>query len=175
MDNIADPAEHQIAVECLVVISRIDERNPELKLNGAAINLIALINEAIHKFWNNWISDKANQNVLSNHCNGTSMVRNPFSRRPSKDFLKPPVSPTSSTSPTSVSPVDNKELKLRSNSTNLDFSFKKNERLARKLFFDLRQDGSPGTMSFLAEACVRHAFGVNWSSEKIGNLITGEE
>lgn len=37
-------------------------------------------------------------------------------------------------------------------------AFEKHERLARRLFFDLPQDGSAGTMSYLACSCVKLAF-----------------
>ncbi|KAI8814804.1 glycosyl hydrolases family 15-domain-containing protein [Cladochytrium replicatum] len=109
LDAIRDPAERQIAVECLMVISRIEERNPEIKVKGATIDLMKIIRDAVQRFWSQWIG-------VNGKALGVSAAH--------------------------------------------DVTFERNERLARRLFFDLAQDGKDGTMGYLATSCVRLVFDV---------------
>ena len=181
LDNIYDPAEHQIAVECLVVISRIEERNPELTLVGSVIDLKKLITEAIKQFWDKWISEQAHQSIVTPLIARASILQkvvDSVSLTPITASI--PIN-TTKYSPLGVEGVqtvsrrlgekesgDEQRTGLRFNletssgqspqGTNL--SFEHNDRLARRIFFDLRQDGVDGTMSYLASACVRLAFGI---------------
>ncbi|KAJ3272324.1 hypothetical protein HDV01_005758 [Terramyces sp. JEL0728] len=183
LDNIVDPAEHQIATECLVVISRIEERNPELSLSGRTINMIDLINEAISQFWDKWISEKSNENVVTPlihkapiiHQAVQSVVSTPITKNaPAHNDEDTPISLEAvQTAARRISEVPPKESGLHADfearptvttKAGSDLSYERNQRLARRIFFDLRQDGPQGTMSYLAIACVRHAFGVSWSN-----------
>ena len=107
LDVIRDPAERQIAVECMMVISKIIDRNPEASPNGEVIDIMRIIREAMIRFWKKWIIDG---------FSGTS---------------------------------DQAGQKLQDS-----WGFDKNERMARRLFFDLPQDGPNGTMSYLAGSCL---------------------
>ncbi|KAH8551679.1 glycosyl hydrolases family 15-domain-containing protein [Umbelopsis sp. PMI_123] len=51
---ISDPAERQVAVETLTVISKIQERNPEMKIMDHHIDITLIMNQAIESFWNKW-------------------------------------------------------------------------------------------------------------------------
>jgi len=51
---IADPAERQVAVETLTVISKIQDRNPEMKIMDHDINITQIMNQAVESFWNKW-------------------------------------------------------------------------------------------------------------------------
>ncbi|KAI9091438.1 glycosyl hydrolases family 15-domain-containing protein [Phlyctochytrium arcticum] len=57
LDVIRDPAERQIAVECLMVVSRIGERNPEIRLRKGCLEVMAIIRDAIERFWEGWVRD----------------------------------------------------------------------------------------------------------------------
>lgn len=43
-----------------------------------------------------------------------------------------------------------------------DWSYERNEKLARRLFFDLPQEGKDGTLQYLASSCVKLVFDVKW-------------
>ncbi|ORY50715.1 phosphorylase kinase alphabeta [Rhizoclosmatium globosum] len=111
LDVIRDPAERQIAVECLMVVSRIADRNPEIQINAGPLDLMKIIRDAVSQFWIRWVGDQS---------------------------------------------------ALLSSS---DLSFEKNERFARRLFFDLAQEGNEGTMAYLAKSSVRISFDVSWLGE----------
>ncbi len=107
LDGIRDPAERQVAVECLTVISRINERNPEIQLNGGILDILKIVKEASIEYWNDW--------------------KKTVSDLPSRLEYDP------------------------------------HEKLARRLFYDLPQDGPEGTMAVLAGVCVKTAFSVKWN------------
>ncbi|KAF9358964.1 hypothetical protein BGX26_000506 [Mortierella sp. AD094] len=52
---ILDPAERQIAVETLMVIAKIEDRNPGMEVQPEVIDLPAIMREAISKFWTKWV------------------------------------------------------------------------------------------------------------------------
>ena len=59
---------------------------------------------------------------------------------------------------------DNKAEITASNPLGLnDYRFEKNEKFARRLFFDLPEEGENGTHAYLAESCVKLAFNVKWT------------
>lgn len=194
LDNILDPAEHQIAVECLVVISRIEERNPELQLIGNVIDLKKLIVQANKAFWEKWISEQAHQSIVTPliskggpHIQKVvdSASYTPLVTAPSLSVDTTKGSPLGASGVQSISrhfgemevvsghsalhfPL---EAQITQPNQGTDFSFENNERLAKRIFFDLRQDGVEGTMSFLAAACVQYAFGVNWTTAEEGSFV----
>ncbi|KAJ3058391.1 Phosphorylase b kinase regulatory subunit alpha, partial [Quaeritorhiza haematococci] len=57
LDVIRDPAERQIAVECLVVIARIGERNPEIQIHSGTLDLLRIIRDAVQRHWQKWVSE----------------------------------------------------------------------------------------------------------------------
>ncbi|KAG0360373.1 hypothetical protein BGZ54_009575 [Gamsiella multidivaricata] len=52
---ILDPAERQIAVETLMVIAKIEDRNPGMEVLPEVIDLPMIMREAMSKFWNKWV------------------------------------------------------------------------------------------------------------------------
>ena len=48
---IRDPAERQVVVECLVVIARIGERNPEIEIKDETLNVLSIVRDSITRFW----------------------------------------------------------------------------------------------------------------------------
>lgn len=50
LDTCENPIDRQLLVECLVVISKIAQRNPEVKINGV-IQLDAIVENAIKMCW----------------------------------------------------------------------------------------------------------------------------
>ncbi|KAJ3212966.1 hypothetical protein HDU67_003496 [Dinochytrium kinnereticum] len=159
LDSIRDPAERQIAIECLVVISRIAERNPEIHLrSGTPLDLLMILREATSRFWGRWVKEqKPDPSVLSDA---------------SIEFRNDPIS-LQSLPPLGFSTGNQEHVKSKTmpptastnnlNSAIADLSFDKNDRLARRLFFDLPAEGKDGTMSYLAESCVRLCFDVKWA------------
>jgi len=123
LDVIRDPAERQIVVECLVVISSkfikqhltlgISERNPEIRIQRGSLDILRIIRDAVCKYWEKW--NEKRMLVTAD-----------------KDDAR-------------------------------DMSFDKNEKLARRMFFDLPQNEGEGSMFYLAQACVRLVFDVEWN------------
>jgi hypothetical protein len=58
LDSSPDPADRQVAVECLMVLSKLQERNPEMLL-AHIIKLDAIITEASKACWHRWTSSDA--------------------------------------------------------------------------------------------------------------------
>ena len=112
LDVIRDPAERQVTVECLVVISKLNERNPEIKLRNERLDVLKIIRDAVSRFWSAFIDQNDVAALVKGEVAG------------------------------------------------MDLNFAKNERTARRLFFDLHKDGENGTMFHLAQSCVKMAFDV---------------
>nr|KAJ3420465.1 hypothetical protein HK105_005642 [Polyrhizophydium stewartii] len=185
-DNIRDPAERQVVVECVVVISRIEERNPEIQLNGGRIEILNIVRSAVNRFWNRWISDQGHESLVTPAAGGppgpeSLIVRSVVEPVGDKGHRAKPIDIDSIqehgrrlTASTGSGAGAVPPSALHANLENLDtapaaasapgLSFEKNERLARRLFFDLPQDGPDGTMFYLATACVRSIFDVHWSA-----------
>ncbi|KAJ3028494.1 UNVERIFIED_CONTAM: hypothetical protein HDU68_001562 [Siphonaria sp. JEL0065] len=132
LDVIRDPAERQIAVECLMVVSRIADRNPEIQINAGPLDLMKIIRDAVSQFWQRWVGD---QSAAAVAAFVSSLEAKTHSPRPESQNNTP------------------------------DLSFEKNERFARRLFFDLAQEGKDGTMAYLAKSSVRISFDVGWLGE----------
>ena len=124
LDVIRDPAERQIVVECLVVISRISESNPVMKIHSGTIDMLKIVRDAVSRHWDYWIS--INDNQIS-------------------DITGPAIEST--------------------NERKNNISFETNEKVARRMFFDLPQNDSEGSMFYLAESCVRLVFDVRWNGD----------
>ncbi|KAJ3232420.1 hypothetical protein HDU78_007167 [Chytriomyces hyalinus] len=147
LDVIRDPAERQLAVECLMVVSRIAERNPEIQIHTGPLDLMKIIRDAVSQFWTKWIGTQNPAHVAAFSANVESRTQSP---RP------------------------NESGSANSSASNLagpDLSFEKNERFARRLFFDLEQEGKEGTMAYLAKSSVRISFDVGW----LGDMAAGHE
>ncbi|KAJ3036286.1 hypothetical protein HDV00_002943 [Rhizophlyctis rosea] len=201
LDVIPDPAERQIAVECLVVISRLSERNPELHLsNEKTVALLPIIREAMTRFWDVWVAEQqAAASALEKE--NANAATSPQENRPAspKPLHQPPPllsryaktgSPSTSTSninlaavangvgaeaTSAVGPQDGGRGRLSptistasffaamdGGSDAADWSYERNEKLARRLFFDLPQEGKEGTLQYLASSCVSLVFDVRW-------------
>jgi hypothetical protein len=110
LNAIHDPAQRQLAVECLTMIAEIERRNPEIEIGGGheVLDLTRILTEACQLFWQRWLQ------------------RDGFRFGFGGSLEKPP---TLDSAP-----------------------FQQNEALARRLFYDLPQDGKDGTMNYLAKA-----------------------
>ncbi|RKO84593.1 hypothetical protein BDK51DRAFT_32875, partial [Blyttiomyces helicus] len=151
LDVIRDPAERQVAVECLVVISSLGERNPEIQLNASeTIDLLSVVRTAIETFWIKYTAN--NRKIIEDAVAPSSA---------SADDGALPGAGCSSTTPSLLASVECAVPGL--DRPPVDIGFGARERLARRVFFDLPQEGPDGTMAFLAEACVRSAFAVRCS------------
>ena len=173
LDNILDPAEHQIAVECLVVISRLHARNPELKITNDGFDIQNLVSHAIEAFWDSWIKNDKNQSIISPITSDRTL----FQKVVSSASMSPIITTGQNVlgrssalkarmSVDQLSATESDRFSILSE-TESDFSFQKNFKLARRIFFDLKQDGTNGTMFYLASACVKLIFGLAWDAEKI--------
>lgn len=152
LDHFRSPAERQVAVECLGVVARLDEDNPQISLTGEIIDIPSLIREAAAQFWLDWVEQQSVP-TLSTPGKispiGLSVVHSISSREG-----------TPANSPALAAPDAKPAAPIKGGPS--DLSFKTNERLARRMFFDLRQDGERGTMSYLASSCIKLVFGVVW-------------
>ncbi|KAJ3219851.1 hypothetical protein HDU67_009039 [Dinochytrium kinnereticum] len=159
LDVIRDPAERQCVVECLVVISRISDRNPEIRLSAGPLDLMRVIRDAVSRFWARWVKDQSPGAAAAFAHDQQSLATEPVPA-----FQGNLAETRRSTVNVSIAPsTSNSNLAAIT-----DLTFDKNERLARRLFFDLPQDGRDGTMSYLAESCVRLCFDVQWAGDSNG-------
>ncbi|KAJ3400280.1 hypothetical protein HDU80_007107 [Chytriomyces hyalinus] len=147
LDVIRDPAERQLAVECLMVVSRIADRNPEIQIHSGPLDLMKIIRDAVSQFWIKWVGTQNPAHLAAFATNAETRTQSP---RPSEAG-----SANGSAS----------------NLAGPDLSFEKNERFARRLFFDLEQEGKEGTMAYLAKSSVRISFDVSW----LGEMGVGHE
>ncbi|KAF9423729.1 hypothetical protein BGZ94_008206 [Podila epigama] len=105
---IQDPAERQIAVETLMVIAKIEDRNPGMEVQPEMIDLPMIMHEAMEKFWTKWV------------------VNGPGSGAQGQG----PALPN-------------------------DTAIVHHETLARRMFYDLPQEGKEGTFAYLARAVLK--------------------
>jgi hypothetical protein len=162
LDNIRDPSERQLGVECLAVIARLEERNPEISLKGATIDLLSIIREAVSLFWKEWVSEQSHINSSSTDSDGKQKPIGLSVLHSHSIRLMDVSSPTY----TLATKLESDKAKPATQSAVTDLSFEKNERLARRLFFDVRQDGESGTMAYLASSCIKLVFGVKWHGDE---------
>lgn len=121
---ILDPAERQIAVETLMVIAKIEDRNPGMEVQPEVIDLPMIMREAMDKFWNKWVVNGPGGRGQAG-VNGApgSAIASAVPAVPAGSFAE----------------VD----------------FEHHERLARRMFYDLPQEGKEGTHAYLARAVLK--------------------
>ncbi|KAI9366909.1 hypothetical protein DFJ73DRAFT_806105 [Zopfochytrium polystomum] len=54
LDAVRDPAERQIAFECLTVIARIAARHPDAAITSGTVDVLRVIRDAVGQFWTHW-------------------------------------------------------------------------------------------------------------------------
>ncbi|KAF9157450.1 hypothetical protein DFQ26_008716 [Actinomortierella ambigua] len=135
---ILDPAERQIAVETLMVIAKIEDKHPGMEVQPEIIDLSLIMREAMERFWNKWVV-----NTVSSSAAATS----------------PPTGPPSSSSGGGASATGTHfmlaEAVRLAIGTGAQAGFENHERLARRMFYDLPQEGKEGTYAYLARAVFR--------------------
>ncbi|KAG0330371.1 hypothetical protein BGZ99_004741 [Dissophora globulifera] len=124
---ILDPAERQIAVETLMVIAKIEDRNPGMEVQPEVIDLQLIMREAMSKFWTKWV------------------VNGPGGRGQGI----PGGAPGSKVVATGAS------LATGSKPAPEEVGFEHHEGLARGMFYDLPQEGKEGTFAYLARAALK--------------------
>ncbi|KAG0244561.1 hypothetical protein BGW41_007324 [Actinomortierella wolfii] len=134
---IGDPAERQIAVETLMVIAKIEEKHPGMEVQPEVIDLSLIMREAMERFWNKWVVNTVSQSSSSSSSSTTSA---------------PPTSSGSTGPGTNVMLAEAVRLAL---GTGAQAGFEHHERLARRMFYDLPQEGKEGTYAYLARAVLR--------------------
>ncbi|KAG0376976.1 hypothetical protein BGX24_006909 [Mortierella sp. AD032] len=115
---ILDPAERQIAVDTLMVIAKIEDKNPGMEVQAEVIDLPLIMREAMDTFWTKWV------------------VNGPGGRGPT----------ASNEAAVSANAIA---------ATLGDVSFDHHENLARRMFYDLPQEGKEGTFAYLARAVLK--------------------
>jgi hypothetical protein len=166
LDQVVDPAERQIVVECIVVISKINDANPLAKLKNIVLNISGIIRLAIEAYWNYVVTENRHLFELKGEIS-TQLSRMFSTDSISKDSpaMKRPNS--KATAPLhSVLKVAGEKPKL----SETDQSFEANEKLARLLFLDLPLEGKVGTLNILASACMKECFDLELSSD---DLVSG--
>ncbi|KAG0057679.1 hypothetical protein BGZ83_005618 [Gryganskiella cystojenkinii] len=113
---IADPAERQIAVETLMVIAKIEDRNPGMEVQPEVIDLPMIMREAMDKFWTKWVVHGPGGRGQAGAMNGA---------------------------PGTVAGMLG------------EVAFEHHEHLARRMFYDLPQEGKEGTHAYLARAVLK--------------------
>ncbi|KAJ1961451.1 hypothetical protein H4R35_007443, partial [Dimargaris xerosporica] len=132
LDVMQDPAERQIAVECLMALSFLQHAHPEVHpgqqphdgSGNAIINVTALVKSALMAFWQQWTQ------AHPDYCPAQSPAES------STESL--PAATTASAS--------------GSQGSSVPF----NERLARRLFYDLPAVDEAGTVYYLARSALAH-------------------
>ncbi|KAF9292314.1 hypothetical protein BGZ68_008279 [Mortierella alpina] len=125
---ILDPAERQIAVETLMVIAKIEDRNPGMEVLPEVIDLPLIMREAMSKFWTKWV------------------VNGPGGR----GQAIPGGAPGSTSGPKAGLTM------ASSGPANIgEVGFEHHESVARGMFYDLPQEGKEGTFAYLARAALK--------------------
>ncbi|KAI9144684.1 glycosyl hydrolases family 15-domain-containing protein [Paraphysoderma sedebokerense] len=145
LDVIRDPAERVIAAETLMVIHKLLEVNHGVKI-GQTIDLMKLVTNAMTIFWDVWVTQKrqTNEAILSSVISTSS--------EDLKDSPNSSPDTPAKTSPNGTSYGILVKTKTKSSKTSADYRFEKNERLARRLFYDLPMEGKEGTTWYLMDA-----------------------
>lgn len=146
LDALTDPAERQIVVECLLVISEIESRNQEVRIGGKNfIPLMAIVDDAYELFWDEWLQKEGASAfgyslAVDGTSGGAAAANVPTLIANGGSITKSPAKP------------------MYTHAQALQrYPFSKNREQARSLFFDLQQEGESGTMTFLARAIFRIA------------------
>jgi hypothetical protein len=114
-------------VDCLEVIYEIESRNPEVKLGGGSdvLDLMKIIHRAYQMFWRHWIRTDGFPYLM-----------------PEDQKAFPNASKEHPVANLSRSALDEK------------YPFETYEWLVKRLFYDLCQLGTNGSMSYLAKSCL---------------------
>ncbi|TPX56330.1 hypothetical protein PhCBS80983_g04610 [Powellomyces hirtus] len=184
LDVIRDPAERQVAAETLMLVYRINQRNPEIRLKKGRLDLLAIIRDAIMAFWTLWTADHAAaaqspRTPDHHHHPAPEPTPAPSDHHPADPNPPPPFlhrvaiiarshsqlnidtgTPTSPHATTDTAAASTTTAANTTTTTPMDWAFERHERVARRVFFDLPQEGPQGTMAFLAQSCVRLMFDV---------------
>ncbi|KAJ1556464.1 hypothetical protein HK405_002004 [Cladochytrium tenue] len=143
LDAIRDPAERQIAFECLSVIARLSKNNTDLQIRPGTLDLLRVIREAVHDYWEVWMTNHSPADMTDAGAAATTDTAHaplpPLVPGTGGGTVPPPLPQAS------------------------DMKFELNERLARRIFFDAPPDGQGGTTAFLARNAVRICFDVSWA------------
>ncbi|KAI1320532.1 hypothetical protein EDD11_000494 [Mortierella claussenii] len=135
---ILDPAERQIAVETLMVIAKIEDRNPGMEVQPEVIDLPMIMREAMSKFWTKWV------------------VNGPGGRGQGIQGATTGPSSSSSVSATGGLTVSSSSSSGSGPKPALEeVGFEHHEGLARGMFYDLPQEGKEGTFAYLARAALK--------------------
>jgi hypothetical protein len=54
LDVIRDPAERQLAIDCLVVIYWLSVNNPHVKMSSRPLEIMAILRDAVEEHWKVW-------------------------------------------------------------------------------------------------------------------------
>jgi hypothetical protein len=127
MDLIRDPAERQIAVECLVAIHNISQGSGTYVMKPTRIDIMRVVKDAVDAFWERY--------CLANN-------------------LEPPKKTERGPEP-DINELDDTVLATAKPAC---LFYNVTEKIARKMFFDLPQEGPDGTMSYLTQACLGSIF-----------------
>lgn len=126
---ILDPAERQIAVETLMVIAKIEDRNPGMEVQPEVIDLTLVMREAMSKFWTKWVVHGPGGRGQSSIPSGGAPGSSNFGGDASSAKPQQPV-------PEQV-------------------GFEHHEAIGRGMFYDLPQEGKEGTFAYLARAALK--------------------
>jgi hypothetical protein len=166
LDQVLDPAERQIVVECIVVISKINDANPLAKLRNVVLNISGIIRLAIQAYWEYLVAGNPQLFDLKGE------ISTQLSRMYSTDSLSSDTPAMKRPNSKATAPLHS-VLKVAGEKPKLsetDQSFEANEKFARLLFLDLPLEGKVGTLNILASACMKECFDLELSSD---DLISG--
>jgi hypothetical protein len=129
LDGYIDPAERQVAVECLMVVAKINERNSEINIQNDKLNVDKIIRDAIKLFWGTISQNPA-------ICNLIMMISNN-----SIDFHVEKI----------VVPHGRSQVARAKSFASLEV-----ESVVRKVFFDLARHGAESTTSYLTKSIIQN-------------------
>ncbi|KAG0071313.1 hypothetical protein BGZ89_011032 [Linnemannia elongata] len=155
---ILDPAERQIAVETLMVIAKIEDRNPGMEVQPEVIDLPIIMREAMNKFWVKWVVNGPGgrgQGIPGGPpgSSSSSVATAATTTTPSSSSIAP-AGPPSSKGSIPVVTVGSSAATSAAASLG-EVGFEHHEHLARRMFYDLPQEGKEGTFAYLARAALK--------------------
>ncbi|KAF9340728.1 hypothetical protein BGZ91_000502, partial [Linnemannia elongata] len=155
---ILDPAERQIAVETLMVIAKIEDRNPGMEVQPEVIDLPIIMREAMNKFWVKWVVNGPGgrgQGIPGGPpgSSSSSAATAATTTTPSSSSIAP-AGPPSSKGSIPVVTVGSSAATSAAASLG-EVGFEHHEHLARRMFYDLPQEGKEGTFAYLARAALK--------------------
>ncbi|KAF8928595.1 Phosphorylase b kinase regulatory subunit alpha [Haplosporangium gracile] len=162
---ILDPAERQIAVETLMVIAKIEDRNPGMEVQPEVIDLPIIMREAMNKFWVKWVVNgpggrgqgipEGAPGSSSATATATPTAATTAATTTSSSSLSVAPVPSSSKGSVPAMTVDSSAATAKTAAPFGDVGFEHHEHLARRMFYDLPQEGKEGTFAYLARAALK--------------------